>query len=290
MKIRNPFRNHSRWFRGNTHTHSTLSDGEWPLERVVAYYRERGYHFLAMTDHEVFTDLSRFTTRDFLALSSGEVTVRGREHIVGLNLKGRVDPVTHHQAVIDAITDQGGLAVLAHPNWSHLSVERCLALHGYAAIEIANTVCHFLEYNGYALQHWDELLKQGVKTWGVAVDDGHRISYEGVRAWVVVNAERLTAADIVENIRTGNFYASTGPEFLGFAVSGSTIEVRCSPAIEIRFLTGDLNPAFRVRGEGVTQAEYTPRAGDPYVRVEITDEKLQSSWSQPFFIDPDWRP
>ena len=129
-----------------------------------------------------------------------------------------------------------------------------------------------------------------MKIWGIAADDAHRIPYQGAKAWVTVNAEHLTAEDILESIRAGNFYASTGPEFHGFDVSGNTIEVRCSPAIEIRFLTGDMNPALRVRGEGVTQAEYTPRAGDPYVRVEITDEKLESAWSQPFFIDPDWRP
>lgn len=50
MKIRNPYRNLAHWFRGNTHTHSTLSDGEWPLEKVVAFYRDRGYAFLAMTE------------------------------------------------------------------------------------------------------------------------------------------------------------------------------------------------------------------------------------------------
>src|SRR3989304_551542 len=61
MKIRNPYRNLLHWFRGNTHAHSTLSDGEWALEQVVAFYRERGYAFLAMTDHDVFTDLSRHT-------------------------------------------------------------------------------------------------------------------------------------------------------------------------------------------------------------------------------------
>ncbi|MBS1116030.1 MAG: hypothetical protein H6Q87_414, partial [candidate division NC10 bacterium] len=42
MKIRNPYRNLPRWFRGNTHTHSTLSDGEWPLDKVVGFYRGRG--------------------------------------------------------------------------------------------------------------------------------------------------------------------------------------------------------------------------------------------------------
>ncbi len=289
MKIRNLYRNLSHWFRGNTHTHSTLSDGEWPLERVVAFYRDQGYAFLAMTDHDVFTDLSRFTTPEFLGLSSDEVTVRGRDHIVGLHLKGLVDPFTDHQSTIAAINDHGGLAVLAHPNWSSFSVERCLQLHGYAAIEILNVVCNYLEYNGFAVHYWDQLLTQGVRVWGIAADDAHRIPYQGARAWIMVNAERLATEDILGNIRAGNFYASTGPDFQGFEVAGSTIRVRCTPAIEIRFMTGGLNPAFRVRGEGLRQAEYTPRSGDPYVRVEVVDAQMQSAWSQPFFIDPDWR-
>lgn len=290
MKIRNPYRNLPHWFRGNTHTHSTLSDGEWPLEQVVAFYRDRGYAFLAMTDHDVFTDLTRFTTPEFLALSSDEVTVRGRDHIVGLNLKGLVDPFTDHQSTMAAINDQGGLAILAHPNWSSFSVERCLALHGYAAIEILNVVCNYLEYNGFALQYWDQLLTQGVRVWGIAADDAHRIPYQGAKAWIVVNAERLTAEEVLGNIRAGNFYASSGPAIEGFEVTGTSIGVRCSPAIEIRFMTGGLNPALRVRGEGLTHAEYAPRAGDAYVRVEVVDAQMQSAWSQPFFIDPDWRP
>jgi hypothetical protein len=289
MKIRSPYRSLPQWFRGNTHTHSTLSDGEWPLEQVVAFYRDRGYAFLAMTDHDVLTDLSRFTTPDFLALSSDEVTVRGREHIVGLQLKGPVESFTDHQSTIHAINDQGGLAILAHPNWSSFSLERCLALHGYAAIEICNVVCNYLEYNGYALEYWDRLLRQGARVWGVAADDAHRIPYQGAKAWIVVDAESLTAEEILKSIRAGNFYASSGPHFQGFEVDGTSIKVWCSPAVEIRFMTGDLNPALRLRGDGLTQAAYTPRPGDPFVRIEVVDAQMQSAWSQPFFIDPDWR-
>ena len=40
-----------RWFKGNIHTHSLWSDGDHYPEMVVDWYRERGYHFLAMTDH-----------------------------------------------------------------------------------------------------------------------------------------------------------------------------------------------------------------------------------------------
>ena len=40
-----------RFYRGNLHTHSTLSDGTLPPEAVCAHYREAGYDFLALTDH-----------------------------------------------------------------------------------------------------------------------------------------------------------------------------------------------------------------------------------------------
>jgi hypothetical protein len=291
MKIRNPYRNLARWFRGNTHTHSTLSDGEWPLEKVVGFYRDRGYAFLAMTDHDLFTDLSAFTTPDFVGISSDEVTVRGREHIVGLNLTGPVAPFTSdHQRTIDDIGAQGGLAILAHPNWSWLPETRGLEWHGYHAVEILNVVCNYLEYNGFALQWWDYLLRHGMRVWGVAADDAHRIPYHGARGWIEVNADTLSAAAIVEGIRTGNFYASTGPEFRRFEVAGQTIKVWCSPAVEIRFLTGATNnPAWRLKGDALTEAEYTPRNGEAYVRIEAVDAQMQTAWSQPFFLDPDWR-
>jgi hypothetical protein len=291
MKIRNPYRNFPNWYRGNTHTHSTQSDGDWPLDNVVAFYRDRGYGFLAMTDHDVLTDLSQFNTADFLGLSANEITVRGREHIVGLNLAATVERCTPHQQTIDAIEAQGGLAVLAHPNWSWLPPAQGLAWHGYHAIEIVNMVCNYLEYNGYALQWWDSLLTRGVRVWGVAADDAHRIPYQGAKAWIMVNARALTTDEIVSNVQAGNFYASTGPQFTRFEVLDQTIKVWCLPAVEVRFITGHpTNPALRLKGDALTEAEYSPRNGEPYVRVEIVDAQMQTAWSQPFLLAPDWRP
>ena len=292
MKIRNPYKNLPHWFRGNTHTHSTRSDGDSPLERVVDHYRERGYSFLAMTDHELLLDLAEFAGADFVGIPAEEVTVRGRDHIVGLGLR---DPVagcnTHHQRVIDDIAGQGGLAVLAHPVFSGLSPEQAQGLHGYHAVEILNAVCQYLEYNGYALQWWDELLRRGLQVWGIAADDAHRIAWQAAKAWIMVNAEALTPQHILAGIRTGNFYASTGANFHRFAVEGKTIRVWCDPAVEIRFQTGfPLGPALRLKGEALTEAAYTPRGGEIFVRVEIVDAQLQSAWSQPFFLDSDWRP
>lgn len=46
------------WYKGNLHTHSFWSDGDDFPEMVADWYKQRGYHFLSLTDHNVLgTDL-----------------------------------------------------------------------------------------------------------------------------------------------------------------------------------------------------------------------------------------
>jgi hypothetical protein len=40
-----------RWYKGNLHTHSLWSDGDQFPEPISLWYREHGYHFLAISDH-----------------------------------------------------------------------------------------------------------------------------------------------------------------------------------------------------------------------------------------------
>jgi hypothetical protein len=40
-----------RWYKGNTHTHTLWSDGNDFPEMIVDWYQQRGYHFLALSDH-----------------------------------------------------------------------------------------------------------------------------------------------------------------------------------------------------------------------------------------------
>ncbi len=39
------------WYKGNWHTHTTVSDGRKTPEEALALYRENGYDFIALTDH-----------------------------------------------------------------------------------------------------------------------------------------------------------------------------------------------------------------------------------------------
>jgi hypothetical protein len=49
-----------RWWKGNLHTHSLWSDGDQFPEMIADWYRERDYHFLALTDHNVLSEGMRW--------------------------------------------------------------------------------------------------------------------------------------------------------------------------------------------------------------------------------------
>ncbi|HYF35942.1 MAG TPA: hypothetical protein VD994_11670 [Prosthecobacter sp.] len=42
-----------RWYKGNTHTHSLWSDGNDFPDMIASWYKEKGYDFLSMSDHNV---------------------------------------------------------------------------------------------------------------------------------------------------------------------------------------------------------------------------------------------
>ena len=45
----------TRWFKGNLHTHSLWSDGNDFPEMIAQWYRDQGYHFLALSDHNILS-------------------------------------------------------------------------------------------------------------------------------------------------------------------------------------------------------------------------------------------
>lgn len=50
-----PSRVRTRWYKGNTHSHTVNTDGDSTPEEVVRWYRLRRYHFLVLSDHDMVT-------------------------------------------------------------------------------------------------------------------------------------------------------------------------------------------------------------------------------------------
>lgn len=51
-----------RWFKGNTHTHSLWSDGNDFPDMISAWYKDHGYDFLGMSDHNTLNAGEKWVT------------------------------------------------------------------------------------------------------------------------------------------------------------------------------------------------------------------------------------
>lgn len=50
----------TQWWKGNLHTHSLWSDGDTFPEVIIDWYKERGYHFIALSEHNVLAEGERW--------------------------------------------------------------------------------------------------------------------------------------------------------------------------------------------------------------------------------------
>jgi hypothetical protein len=307
MPYVNPFRLPGRWYRGNTHSHSTESDGRLSIDDRFAAYREAGYDFLVLTDHRKVSDVSRLTDDRFLAISGSEVHPENpyggdRYHIVAINIHEPIaDATMHPNEVIAAIRAQGGEAVLCHPYWCGHTVEDLLPLQGYFAVEVYNDTCMQLIGKGYSEPHWDDLLDKAGPTLGIAADDAHGVEEDVFHAWIMVKSADLRLPSIMEALRSGAFYATQGPaiedldlqeaEVAASESAGARrarkVVVRCSPAQAITF-KAQRSRGRRIAappGKTLTEAEYLLTGSERYVRVEVTAPDGKKAWSNPFIFD-----
>ncbi|MBO5372373.1 MAG: PHP domain-containing protein [Lachnospiraceae bacterium] len=64
------------WYKGNLHAHTTNSDGKLTPEQVVLIYKQHGYSFMCLSEHDYFTDLrEKFDSEDFILLPGLEGSV-----------------------------------------------------------------------------------------------------------------------------------------------------------------------------------------------------------------------
>lgn len=61
------------WLKGNLHSHSVFSDGKLTPEEMKAAYKGHGYDFLAVTDHDVYTDTRHLSDETFTMIQGFEL-------------------------------------------------------------------------------------------------------------------------------------------------------------------------------------------------------------------------
>jgi hypothetical protein len=287
----NPFEIPGQWYKANLHAHSTNSDGWLSPQHVIRAYRAGGYQILALTDHWKVTHVRGKPEEGFLYLQGVELdggrTAVGNYHLVGIGVEEQPEreKLPSAQEQIDWIKAQNGIAFIAHPYWSGLTAEDLLALHGYAGIELYNTGCDIEICRGFSFVHWDDLLSRGRLTSGIAVDDGHRPTFDMLQGWTMIKALDLTESAVLEALRNGACYASTGPKIFDLQMYENRIYCTCSPARRISLVSNPTrgHVALARLGERLTDAEFSLPADCSYVRIQIEDEYGRIAWGPPLF-------
>jgi hypothetical protein len=302
-----PFSLPGRFWRGNLHTHSTLSDGVLSPEQVADAYKGAGYDFFMLSDHFVarydfpIADTRRFRSNRFTTLLGSEihapVTSAGELwHIlaVGLPLDFELPPPDETGPALAVRAAAAGAFIgIVHPAWSQLTIEDGRALRCAHAVEIYNHGCAVECDRGDGWYLLDQLLNEGRRLTAFATDDAHFKTSDHFGGWVHVKSESLEPEALLAALKAGAYYSSQGPLIHELSLSRGELTVACSPVDTIVVVCGTSRTVAR-HGRAITSAALDLSALDngwllektsAWFRVVLIDQAGKRAWTNPIWKD-----
>jgi hypothetical protein len=298
----------TKWYKGNTHTHTLNSDGDSTPDEVARWYREHGYQFLVLSDHNFLTSVDGLNAlhgadERFLLIRGEEVTdaFAGKPiHVNGLALDRLVTPqggasiLDTIQRNVDAIRSVNGVPHINHPNfrWA-ITADELTQVRNNKLFEVFNGHPQVNNAGGGGVPGleavWDQILSSGQMVYGIAVDDAHHFkrpwdpaaSRPG-QGWVVVRAPRLEAREIVLALERGDFYASTGVTIKDISATATSLSITVDPTPYSKYRVQFIGKGGALLAEQTTNpATYAFRGGEGYVRAKVLESNGELAWIQP---------
>lgn len=272
-------------YKGNFHAHSTESDGTGTPTEMITGYRDAGYHFSGLSEHEYLVSgptadpgVSGELYIPCLEKDTTDMLNPGEVHVVRINVAA-LEPSSDLETIIDNAMVARSWCYVAHPldeTYGGITAAEVAALDNLQAIAVH-------EINGIGGDAlWNSILDLGKIVWGIVDDDAHAVAEIGGRGFIVVHASDLTATAIVAALRAGKFYASEGPS-LTITDDGKKLAVSCAQNCNwIVYGSGGVTLQTANNTTSITR----PYFGDEgYVRVKatrISDNKR--AWINPAVV------
>ncbi|GAA0927091.1 CehA/McbA family metallohydrolase [Kribbella koreensis] len=294
-----PFGLPGRFWRGNLHTHSNVSDGALSPAETARVYRDAGYDFVAITDHFrpeygfPVTDTRMLRSEGFTTLIGAELhaprTEAGQSwHIVAVGLPLDFEPPGKAEtgpSLARRARAAGAFIGMAHPSASLLSAADAESLDAAHSVEVYNALAD-RENRGDSWHLTDVLLNRGHRLTTYAADDAHLQPQDPppCQAWVQVRAEALEPDALLTALKAGHFYSSTGPDLYDVRIEGDVVLVHCSPATKI-LLSGGHPGAEVAQGTDLTDCSL-PLAlfRGSHCRITIEDATGGRAWTNPIYL------
>jgi hypothetical protein len=293
-----PFDRPGQFWKTNLHSHTTRSDGKLTPKELATIYREHGYHALAITDHFMerfgfpIVDTTSYRTENFTTLLGAELhgpgLMLGAWHILAVGLPAdfaHAAPDETGPEIARRASDAGAFVAIAHPAWYSLMFEKAKEIDFADAIEVFNTTCLYDNDRGESWYLADQFLMTGRRPFAIATDDAHcNLRPDTFGGWTMIKSESLDPESLLEALKSGSFYSSTGPDIHNIAIDSDKLVVECSPARTV-YVTGAGALHRDIGGSDLTRAEFDIEPfQSTYARITVLAENGKA-WSNPIFFD-----
>ncbi len=295
--------NTQKFFRGNLHGHSNHSDGVLSPQAVVKKYKEIGYDFICLSDHwwrgskfaaEKVLETKNLNEIDFITIPSAELHCKGKKyirdglwHIVanGLPLDFKcADKEETAPHLVERAIEAGAFVTIAHPEWYSLTFDECLSLRQAHGVEIYNHSCHIEAQRGFGTATVDYLLQENNKIFLTATDDSHFAIQDFGGGWVMVASDNLSETSILNALKNGQYYSSTGVEIFEFAMHNRKVNIHCSPSNQV-CIVGQGAKSMSQNGKNITKVEFDlTDYSSEWFRVSIYDKSGNYAWTNPVWF------
>lgn len=270
----------SQW-KGNLHLHTDRShDSKAPYLDVLKKHKEEGYHFVLVSDHEIYWDSHEADSEGFLALSGAETILKtnpvrefavdSRRKFIHINMikdetRTCNHPFEHNERLLRCydqgldcmneyirylVEDRGQIVQMNHPDWSRMEPEILLATQHCFAFEIYNNSA--FRYVGCQTDdwRWDYCLQRGRKLLATGGDDSHRYEddrYEFGGGFTMVQTDDFSRKGLVQALKDGRFYASMGPVIKSMKIQDGFLLMEFTDAAYVQ-IVGHGNAGFHNGG------------------------------------------
>ncbi|MCA0043317.1 CehA/McbA family metallohydrolase [Celeribacter litoreus] len=237
------------WYKGDLHGHTLHSDGALTVAEYLDYALERGFDFVALTDHNTTSALPELMARagEAITILPGEELTTYNGHALVLGTTAWVDwAIRDGQTMAGRareVTEDGKVFVIAHPKseghpfctgcrWAFADLLPGPARH----VEVWNGPWTSCPQNPGGVALFYRWLNEGYRMIATCGTDTHRRAKPDQRhGFNVIRAADNTLPALLDGLRAGESYITSGPLLYAQAISAgeSATFGDCLPAGEV---------------------------------------------------------
>ena len=245
------------WFKGDTHIHTSNSDGALHLYELIDKLKGAGLDWAIITDHNYDTVKETYSS-DGLTIIKGQEVTTDLGHIntwggpVGVEMPYKLETEEDAIDLINKTKEKGTLVCLNHPFCSQCGFTTTIDNYDADCVEVWNTIQH--SDNAKNMKWWHGQLLKGRRIPAVGGSDYHKdevglpiIAMPTTVIYSKTNEEK----DVLDALKSGRSYITNSPNSsemyltIGKANVGDEVELNNMEWGEIKVTK--LPPFFTLR-------------------------------------------